>query len=157
MAEISLAKALKVKNRLKGRLVKVQKDITQFNSVPTGQTGQVDVPALMKVRNSLVDGLVAVKSAINEGNREIQRDIYALAEKKATVQFLAGLDTKHGPQPPQYPNTIEVTYMAAVKKAEVEELTTKLEIEIDQLQDRLDQFNHNRLIAIDDQVLALAY
>ena len=37
MAEITLAKALKVKNRLAGRLAKVQADIQAYNSVPAGQ------------------------------------------------------------------------------------------------------------------------
>jgi hypothetical protein len=48
MAEITLGKALKVKNRLTGRLAKVQADIQAFNSVPAGQADQVNVPALMQ-------------------------------------------------------------------------------------------------------------
>ena len=103
MAEITLAKALKVKNRLTGRLARVQADILAYNSVPQGQAGQVNVPALMKTRDELVGALVALKAAINDANREAQRDIYDLAEKKATAQFLAGLTTRHGPQPPVYP------------------------------------------------------
>ena len=43
MAEITLAKALKVKNRLTGRLAKVQADIQAYNSVPTGQIGRAHV------------------------------------------------------------------------------------------------------------------
>ena len=39
MAQITLAKALKIKNRLVGRLAKVQADIQAFNSVPEGQAG----------------------------------------------------------------------------------------------------------------------
>ena len=39
MAEITLAKALEIKNRLAGRLAKVQADIQVFNSVPQGQVG----------------------------------------------------------------------------------------------------------------------
>ena len=42
MAEITLGKALKIKNRLAGRLAKVQADIQAFNSVPEGQAGQVN-------------------------------------------------------------------------------------------------------------------
>ena len=95
MAEITLAKALKVKNRLTGRLAKVQADIQTYNSVPEGQADQVNVPALMKTREELVGALVNLKAAINDANREVQRDIYDLAEKKATAQFLAGLNTRH--------------------------------------------------------------
>jgi hypothetical protein len=156
MAEITLAKALKVKNRLAGRLAKVQADIQAYNSVPEGQADQVNVPALAQAREQLVAALVSLKTAINDANREAQRDIYDLAEKKATAQFLAGVNTRHGPQPPVYPSTIEVNYVAALKKADVDALVAGLEKEIDQLQDRLDQFNHDRRIEVDSRALELA-
>ena len=156
MAEITLAKALKVKNRLTGRLAKVQADIQAYNSVPAGQADQVNVPALMQTRAELVGALVGHKTAINEANREAQRDIYDLAEKKATAQFLAGDSTRHGPQPAVYPNTTEVSYVAALKKADVDALVARLESEIDLLQDRLDQFNHLHKIEVDCRILELA-
>jgi hypothetical protein len=156
LQEITLAKALKVKNRLAGRLAKVQADIQAYNSVPEGQADQVNVPALMKTREELVGALVGLKAAINDANREAQRDIYDLAEKKATAQFLAGLNTRHGPQPAVYPNTTEVSYVAALKKAAVDALVARLEKEIDRLQDRLDQFNHDRRIEVDGRTLELA-
>ena len=156
MAEITLSKALKIKNRLTGRLAKVQADLQAYNSVPQGQADQVNVPVLMQAREELVGALVGLKAAINDANREAQRDIYDLAEKKATAQFLAGLNTRHGPQPPVYPSTIEVIYVAALKKAEVDGLVAGLEKEIDQLQDRLDQFNHARKVEVDGRTLELA-
>ena len=156
MAEITLSKALKVKNRLTGRLAKVQADIHAYNSVPAGQADQVNVPALMQTRAELVGALVGLKAAINEANREAQRDIYDLAEKKATAQFLAGVNTRHGPQPPVYPSTVEVNYVAALKKADVDALVVGLENEIDQLQDKLDQFNHVHKIEVDGRILELA-
>jgi hypothetical protein len=156
MAEITLAKALKIKNRLTGRLAKAQADIQAYNSVPEGQADQVNVPALMKTREELVGALVSLKTAINDANREAQRYIYDLAEKKATAQFLAGVNTRHGPQPPVYPSTIEVNYVAALKKADVDGLVVGLEKDIDQLQDRLDQFNHDYKIEVDGRTLELA-
>jgi hypothetical protein len=156
MAEITLGKALKVKNRLAGRLAKVQADIQAFNSVPQGQADQVNVPALMKTREELVEALVNLKTAINDANREAQRDIYDLAEKKATAQFLGGVSTRHGPQPAVYPNTTEVIYVAALKKADVDTLVAGLEKEIDQLQDKLDQVNHVHKIEVDGRILELA-
>ena len=156
MAEITLGKALKLKNRLAGRLAKVQGDIQAFNSVPAGQADQVNVPALVKTRAELVGALVGLKTAINDANREAQRDIYDLAEKKATAQFLAGVNTRYGPQPAVYPNTTEVTYVAALKKADVDGMAAGLEKEIDQLQDRLDQFNHDHKIEVDGRILELA-
>ena len=156
MAEITLGKALKIKNRLAGRLAKVQADIQAYNSVPEGQADQVNVLTLMKTREELVGALVSLKTAINEANRDAQRDIYDLAEKKATAQFLAGVNTRHGPQPAVYPNTTEVSYVAALKKADVDALVARLENEIDQLQDKLDQFNHDRRIEVEGRTLELA-
>jgi hypothetical protein len=48
MAEITLPRALKIKNRLTGRLAKAQADIQAYNSVPQGQADQVNVLALMQ-------------------------------------------------------------------------------------------------------------
>ena len=156
LREITLAKALKLKNRLAGRLAKAQADVAAYNSVPEGQADQVNVPALIKAREELVEALVSLKTAINDANREVQRDIYDLAEKKSTAQFLAGVNTRHGPQPPVYPSTVEVNYVAALKKADVDGLVAGLEKEIDQLQDKLDQFNHARKVEVDGRLLELA-
>lgn len=156
MAEITIAKALKIKNRLAGRLTKVQTDIETYNSVPEGQVGQVNVPALLQTRDELVEALVGLKTVISDANRAIQRDIYALAEKKSTTQFLGNLETRHGPQPAVYPQTTTVTYVAALKKADVDAQVARLEKEIDQLQDRLDQFNHGHKVEIADRTLGLA-
>jgi hypothetical protein len=153
---ITLGKALKIKNRLTGRLAKVQADIQAFNSIPEGQPVQVNVLAPMKTRDELVGALVGLKTAINNANREIQRDIYDLAEKKATMQFLTDVNTRHGPQPAVYPNTTEVNYVASLKKADVDALVTGVEKDIDQLQDRLDQFNHDRKIEVNGRILELA-
>jgi hypothetical protein len=60
------------------------------------------------------------------------------------------------PQPAVYPSTTEVNYVAALKKADVDALVVVLEKEIDQLQDRLDQFNHVRKIEVDGRILELA-
>src|SRR5262249_24079979 len=121
-----------------------------------GQADQVNVPALMRTREELVGALVSLKTAINDANREVQRDIYDLAEKKATAQFLAGVNTRHGPQPPMYPSTIEDHYIAAMKKGDVDGVVVRLENEIDQLQDRLDPFNHGHRIEVDGRILELA-
>jgi hypothetical protein len=49
-----------------------------------------------------------------------------------------------------------VNYVAALKKADVDALVARLESEIEQLQDRLDQFNHVHRIEVDGRTLDLA-
>ena len=53
-------------------------------------------------------------------------------------------------------STIEVTYVAALKKADVDAQVARLETDIDQLQDKLDQINHDRKIEVDGRILDLA-
>ena len=85
MAEITLAKALKVKNRLAGRLAKVQADIQAYNSVPEGQADQVNVPALMQTREELVGALVRLKTAIQHClRRGDDRNGFARGELEST-------------------------------------------------------------------------
>ena len=130
--------------------------VAEFARIRVWLAYQVNVSALVQTREELVGTLVSLKTAINDANREAQRDIYDLAEKKATAQFLGSVNTRHGPQPAVYPNTTEVIYVAALKKADVDALVAGLEKDIDQLQDRLDQFNHDRKVEVVGRILELA-
>ena len=75
MAEITLGKALKIKNRLTGRLAKVQVDIQTFNSVPDGQD------------RTITDVHVADRN-IAEGT--VHRDHVAAAQHKVAAPWLCG-------------------------------------------------------------------
>ncbi len=151
---ITLAKALKLKNRLAGRVAKLTTDIQQHNSKQQG-ADTVDVPALYARRSEAVARLVDLKAAISQANRPIQRDIYALAEKKAEIAMLAGLDAQHGSFMEGH-GTTPTVYVAQVRKAEVDTRTLALETDIDALQDKLDGFNHDTRLAIDPGILAAA-
>ncbi len=146
--KITLAKALKLKNRLAGRVTKLTEDIQAYNSVQQGAEA-VDVRALYTRRADLVDRLADLKYAIYRANLPVQKAIFELAEKKAATALLAGLSTKHGTFHEGYPTAGEVTYVAQLRKAEVDELVARLEQEIDRLQDRLDGFNHETAVEID--------
>lgn len=155
MPQISLAKALKLKNRLAGRLNKVQQDIQTYNSVLTEQVGTVDVPALCKVRDEIADNLVSLKTKIVFGNAEIQGDLIRQGELKSKLTWLATLETRDGKERHGYQNT-EVTWTASIKKKDVDAETKKLEAEIDAIQDKLDSYNHTKKIEVSEQALNLA-
>lgn len=153
-ATITLAKALKLKNRLAGRVAKLTEDVKAYNSVQEGAEA-VDVRARLAERAEAVGLLTDLKYAIFRANQPVQRAIFELAERKAEVALLAGLTTKHGVYKEGYPAAGDVTYVAQLRKAEVDELVLKLEREIDRLQDRLDGFNHEAVIEVDRKVLDL--
>ena len=156
---VTLAKALSVKNRLAGRLAQARTNIETYNSVLAGQRDDegratVDVRAEYERLLMLQEGLVTVKAAIQRANAVIYEDVLRLGEKKALVQILSGLNTKHGSEPGF--NGVEYRYTATITKPEVLEMVRRLEAEIDKLQDKLNHFNANVTVEIPQDVLDLS-
>lgn len=150
---VTLAKALKLKNRLAGKVAKLTATVQGYNS--TQQTGeQIDVRAAFAERADLVRRLTDLKHAVARANGAIQRDIFDLAELKAEVALLAGLNTKHGTFLEGYPAAGQVAYVAQYRKADVDAMTDALESKIDALQDKLDTFNAQTVIAVDTATVA---
>ncbi|WP_439624652.1 hypothetical protein [Gemmata sp.] len=155
LLNINLAKALKLKNRLAGRVTKLTQTVQLYNS--TQETAErIDVRAAYAERADLVRRLTELKLAVAQANAPIQRDIFTLAELKAEVALLAGLNTKHGTVIEGYPTSGAVPYVAQFRKAEVDAATTALETRIDALQDKLDAFNATTTIAVDRDTVAVA-
>ena len=156
---VTLAKALSVKNRLAGRLSQARMNIETYNSVLAGQRDSqdqstVDVRAEYERLLMLQEGLVAVKAAIQRANIAVYEDVLRLGEKKALLQMLAGLNTKHGSEPGF--NGVEYRYSATILKPEVLEMVRRLETVIDKLQDKLNQYNATTMVEIPVAVLDLA-
>jgi hypothetical protein len=152
--EITLAKALKVKNRLAGQIAKFNKAITTYNSVQEGSE-QPDVRAAYEARKAIIRHLVDLKTTISLANAPIQRTIYELAELKALVALLNSVSTRHGKSLEGYANN-PITYVAALRVGDVNAEVRRLEAAIDRMQDQLDTFNHTVRIRVDGDTLAVA-
>lgn len=155
MPELTLAKCLKVKNRLTGRLNEVQSDVQCYNSVLEEQAGKVDIKALLERRGQILESLVDLKTRLMKANAPIQADLIRQGELKGTVQFLQGIQTRDGVERHGYQNT-EVKYVAVLKKQDVDQQRRDLEKEIDTIQDRVDAFNHQTKIEVPQRTLDLA-
>ena len=151
---ITLAKALKLKNRLAGKIAKLTLTVQTYNSTQ-GTAEQIDVRAAFAARADLVARLTDLKHAVARANAPIQRDIFDLAELKAEVTLFAALNTKHGTVLEGYPTSGQVTYVAQFRKADVDAMTNALETRIDAIQDKLDTFNAQTLVAVDAQTVAV--
>jgi len=155
MPELTLAKCLKVKNRLTGRLSEVQSDIQCYNSVLEEQAGKVDIKALLERRGQIVESLVDLKTRLMKANTPIQGDLIRQGELKGTVQFLQGIQTRDGVERHGYQNT-EVKYVAVLKKQDLDNQRRELEKEIDAIQDKVDAFNHQTRLEVPQRTLDLA-
>jgi hypothetical protein len=149
--EITLARALKLKNRLAGRLAKLDKDFESYNSVPAG-TDRPDLKQVHVERNTLVAQLIELKLALNAANQTMQRTIFELGEAKSLVALLTRTSTKHGKVIEGYHGT-EVDYVAQFRKGDLDREVRRLEVVIDRLQEQLDAFNHRTMIGIDATLL----
>ena len=156
--KITLAKALKLKNRFASKVGEVNRNIQSYNSVVEGHERPVDVSALMLKREKIVDALVGLKTSISGANTPIQSTIYLLAEIKGDLTFLRGLDTSSGTQV----NTARwggedkvLTKTSILDFATVQGLVEQAEADIDANQDKLDKHNHTVEIEIDDDVVKL--
>ena len=155
MPELTIAKCLKLKNRLTGRLNETQSDIQCYNSVLEEQQGKVDINALLERRGQIVESLVDLKTRLFKANVPIQGYLIRQGELKGTLQFLQGIQTRDGVERHGVQNT-EVKYVAVLKKQDIDNQRRELEKEIDAIQDRVDAFNHQTKFEVPQRTLDLA-
>jgi hypothetical protein len=148
--KVTISKALKQKNRTAQQIAQLQNLIIQHNSRLVGSDPGFDLRAKLVDLENEVEKLVQIKAAISLANAPVQADIYRIAELKGRVAMWRQLETKSGRQLAPYmiqePQDYEVTFTAV----EVEEQVSRIEQEIDDLQDNLDQFNSTSQIEIPD-------
>lgn len=156
--KITLAKALKLKNRLVSKLEQVSSVVSSHNSVLVGQERPIDIAQGMERREKLVDAIINLKTAINLANIPIQSTIYLLSELKGEVSFLRGMDTTSGTQPNhgfyrEGSGTLEKT--AILGYAEVQKRIEECEANIDANQDIIDKHNYSVEIDVEESIFSL--
>lgn len=151
MVEMTLAKALKHKNRVAQKMTQVSGDIRSNNSILAVNDPEVDVKALDVMRKDLMDHLVALKTAIHRASDKIRDKIFLLAELKGSVQFYRSIDTQHGKRESHRYGMGEefVEHKAVMRKETIDRIVADTETRIDEIQDRLDEFNVSTRINID--------
>jgi hypothetical protein len=151
--KITLAKALKVKNQVAGKINRLSGEVQRYNVVLPENKDKQDVGGKFAKLCILTNKLIDLKASISAANAPIQRDIYALAEKKGFLSFLQNLncdaDVRRG-----YNNELIENY-AHIGREEVDKLITVFERDIIELQDKLDNFNALTKIEVDDELLTV--
>ena len=148
--QVSIARALKEKNRVAGRLAKAREIIQQENSKNKSLPRRVDVEATYAEAKMLEARLVAIKSAIAQANNPIVAKIIELDELKSEIAFLNGLNVKEGRfEEVSYGNKIIRDIEAVVGQARVLAEVAELQKRADALQDALDEFNASTKVEIE--------
>ena len=147
---VSIARALKEKNRVAGRLAKAREIIGKENSKDKSLPRRVDVEAAYAEAKMLEARLVAIKSAIAQANNPIVAKIIELDEVKAEIAFMNGINVKEGRfEEVAYGNKIVREIEAVVGQERVLAEVAELQKRADALQDALDEFNASTKIEIE--------
>ncbi len=150
---MTIAQALKHKNRVVARISSLSKDAQDHNSILVESEAEINVGNVVAARKSLQDHLIALKTKISSECSQVRRDIFEMGELKSEIAFYRRMSTKHGnvagaayfgggSQDSQ-------TFKAAIRKEEVDRVVLALERKIDGIQDKLDAFNAEHKIEIE--------
>ena len=147
---VTIARALKEKNRVAGRLAKARELVGRENSKDKNVPRGIDVSETYALAKTLRDRLISIKSAISEANSPIVSKIIELDEVKSEISYLNGLDVKEGKfVSGSYGTRIETDLDAVIRQPQVLDEVTALQARADRLQDELDEFNAATKIEIE--------
>ena len=143
---MTLAKAMKKKNRVTQKISNLQQEIQRENSVRADDPRKIKVEELFEELGKKVDELIKLKIAIFVASINMRENILRLSELKSKIVFLQLIDTTEGKTSGYGEESVE--YTAVYDKLFVKEQVELCEQEIDDIQDELDKFNHITSIEI---------
>lgn len=142
--KVSLARALKEKNRIAGKLRAARDLVNKENSKEKKIPRNIDVRSVLEEARAYESRLIEIKTAIAAANRDIVRKIIELEEVKSEISFFTGIPDKEGDFviTESYSDRVrEEKYDAVIKNAEILETVKGLRKRAEALQDELDEFN----------------
>jgi len=138
---MTLALALKEKNRMLRTINTLKQRIQKHNSVLKGNQPIYDTRALYKELVETANNFATLKANITKANQPILEKIYRLNELRSLIAFLKYLDTKNGTTVEGGYNSNAYEWKANIKATEVDAFIENIEQEIDQTQNEIDLFN----------------
>ena len=140
---MTIAQALKLKNKTTAKLSKLWQRFHESNSYELGHEPTYFASDLWEEINQVTSDLVMLKAKIHEASAPVRADIFHMSEIKTTIQRLRALSTRKGTNT-HYDNVVTYTcvYDGLWKDTQLETLENKIE----ELQEKLDKFNHTATI-----------
>lgn len=154
---LTIAKALKRKNKLTGEIKQIQTLIQQENRIKEGKERSIDIIEKQLELGKKITELISIKSAISKANNLVVHKIYQLSEYKSLIKFLQSIPTEKGEEKESlgYTNIEKVNYTVIIDKKNVLEQTEELQTKIDNLQEELDRFNFTTDITYDTESIVI--
>ena len=146
---ITLAQALKEKNRLTGEISRLWGLVQRQNSCWENRTRSINIHKTMDTIGYYTQKLIELKTKIGKANSGNLENIYALEEYKSQLSKLNGIDTETSEQYLGLNNSIKIVKNCIISESEVLEQQRLLQLQCNQLQDKLDSYNATHKIEFD--------
>jgi hypothetical protein len=153
MKSISLAQALKQKNRLAGEVARLRQIVERENSRRESKPARADVRkvydqsvAMSRQLATLKGAIAAANAGVVAGGQGIYGKLNLQAELRGLIVFLKTLDSKEGEEVERVgflsrDEASRTVYVAEIKRDEIDRNITAYQVEIERLQDEVDEFN----------------
>jgi len=146
---ITLAQALKEKNRLVGEISNLWNLVRRENACWENRTRSIDVNETMQTINEYTQKLIELKTKIGKANAGNLENMYALEEYKSQISKYGNIDTDEEVRYLGENEDRTLSKTCIIKTSEVLKLQKSLQIKCNQLQDALDEYNATHKIEFD--------
>jgi len=143
---MNLSQLLKQRAAIIKEMLSLQNKITKFNSYRDGTNPTYDTNELLNEYIKQSGLLAQVRLKIHKANDAIIHLIIEQNEQKSLAKFLQGLPVTEGPQE-SFRTDKEITMKAQIQEKQRAEMLKNVETRIQQLQDEIDVYNYNTIIA----------
>lgn len=146
---ITLAQALKEKNRLVGEISKLWMLVQRENACWENRSRCIDINETMQTINEYTRKLIELKTKIGKANAGNLENMYTLEEYKSQISKYGNINTDEEVRylGENQDRTLQKT--CVIKTSEVIKLEKSLQIKCNRLQDALDAYNATHKIEFD--------
>ena len=151
--KMSLAQALKEKNRIVGEIANLWNFVQSQNSVWETHNRSIDVRETMETIELYTEKLVELKTKIGNANEGNLQNMYALEECKSRMAKFGNLDTTEDIRYHGLNDEKIIRRTSVITASEVIKMTKELQKKCNRLQDALDAYNATHTIEFDSPLI----
>ncbi|MCF6240521.1 MAG: DIP1984 family protein [Bacteroidales bacterium] len=133
--------ALKEKKKLVAAINQLSELIKSNNSIQIENEFEFNVNELLQERKEKVSELLHLKMRLHKTAMQVQILIFELSELKQELKMYREIDTQQGVVNPNY-SDLQITKKVQLSKADVLKLIENTNRRIDELQNKIDEFNY---------------
>lgn len=155
--KMSIARALKEKERVARRLTEARKLFRECNSRPPDMIAKADAVETYEKLKALQARYLEVKKAIAAANAGICRELTEMLVVRAEIEFYNGLCCKEEDFKDEWQyvdgrataqRRVRVVFNTLIKEEERRRIVEELEDRLDDLQDKVDAFNATHTVEL---------